>query len=174
MRAERDVKREALAQARLQLAERRQKVEVLDRGLGEMEKRREQINDLLVERQQEIEAWTGQISELEAEESAQRSSAVRLGDTLAVAQEQVEKIRVELAGVEREYGSRPRGLPGRAAPRVGRGPRGAERARGPACGDAPEGALPRGGGAPRVRLRPRLRQSLGAVPPCIPRECPRW
>ena len=105
MRAERDVKREALAQARLELAERRQKVEVLDRGLGEMERRREQIGDLLVQRQQEIEAWTGQIAELEAEEAAQRSSAVRLGDTLAVAQEQVEKIRVELAGVEREIGA---------------------------------------------------------------------
>jgi chromosome segregation protein len=43
---------------RLELAERRQKVEVLDRGLGEMERRREQINDLLLQRQQEIEAWT--------------------------------------------------------------------------------------------------------------------
>ena len=73
VRTERDVKRESLAQARLELAERRQKVEVLDKGLGEMEKRREQIGDLLIQRQQEIEVWTSQIAELEGEES--RSAA---------------------------------------------------------------------------------------------------
>ena len=103
-RTERDLKREALAQARLELAERRQKVEVLDRGLGEMEKRRGQIDDLLVERQQEIELWTGQIEELEKEENDQRSGAARLLDTLAVAQEQVERVRVELVGIERAMG----------------------------------------------------------------------
>ena len=102
VRTERDVKRESLAQARLELAERRQKVEVLDRGLGEMEKRRGQIGELLIQRQQEIELWTAQIGELEAEESQQRSSAARLEETLGVAQEQVEKIRVELLAVESE------------------------------------------------------------------------
>ncbi len=104
-RAERDVKRESLAQARLELAERRQKVEVLDRGLGEMERRRQQIGDLLVERQAEIEAWTEQTAELEAEEARQRSGSARIAETLGVAQEQVEKIRLELIGVEREIDS---------------------------------------------------------------------
>ena len=65
-RAARDIRRDSLAQARLDLAERRQKVEVIDRGLGEMQRRREQIGDLLVQRQQEIEAWTAQIAELES------------------------------------------------------------------------------------------------------------
>jgi chromosome segregation protein len=105
VRAERDVKRETLAQARLELAERRQKVEVLDRGLGEMERRREQISELLVERQQEIEAWTGQIAELEKEEADQRANSLRIAQTHEVAREQVEKIRVELVGVEGEIGS---------------------------------------------------------------------
>ena len=105
VRAERDVKRESLAQARLELAERRQKVEVLDKGLGEMEKRRLQISDLLVERQQEIEVWTSQIAELEREEKVQTENASRLGETYTVAQEQVERIRVELLEVEREIGA---------------------------------------------------------------------
>ena len=105
VRTERDVKREVLAQARLELAERRQKVEVLDRGLGEMQKRREQIDDLLVERQEEIEVWTAQIAELEKEESDQRSNAGRLEETHSVAQAQVEKIRMELVEVEREIGA---------------------------------------------------------------------
>ncbi|HEY1792313.1 MAG TPA: chromosome segregation protein SMC [Opitutaceae bacterium] len=102
VRGERDVKRDALAQARLELAERRQKVEVLDKGLGEMERRREQLNELLVERQQEIEAWTGQIADLEREDARQRGAAAQVAETLGVAQAQVEAIRADLVGAESE------------------------------------------------------------------------
>jgi chromosome segregation protein len=102
LRTDRDVKRDSLAQARLELAERRQKVEVLDRGLGEMARRSQQLGDLLIQRQQEIESWTDQVSELTGESDGQRARSVQLGETLVVAQEQVEKIRVELVEVERE------------------------------------------------------------------------
>jgi chromosome segregation protein len=102
LRTDRDVKRDSLAQARLELAERRQKVEVLDRGLGEMARRSQQLGELLVQRQQEIESWTDQVSELAGESDGQRARSVQLGETLVIAQEQVEKIRVELVNVERE------------------------------------------------------------------------
>jgi chromosome segregation protein len=102
IRTDRDVKRDSLAQARLELAERRQKVEVLDRGLGEMEKRRQQLGELLVQRQQEIEVWTEQTVELEREAEQQRARGAQLAETFGVAQEQVEKVRVELVEVERE------------------------------------------------------------------------
>ena len=101
IRTDRDVKRETLAQARLELAERRQKVEVLDRGLGEMERRRLQLGELLVQRQQEIEVWTEQTGELERETETQRARAAQIAETFGVAQEQVEKVRVELVEVER-------------------------------------------------------------------------
>ncbi|MEO6875679.1 MAG: chromosome segregation protein SMC [Opitutaceae bacterium] len=101
-RTDRDVKRESLAQARLELAERRQKVEVLDRGLGEMEKRRHQLDDLLVQRQAEIETWSEQTGELERESGTQRTRAGEIAGTLGIAQEQVEKIRIELVEIERE------------------------------------------------------------------------
>ncbi len=104
-RTARDVKRESLAQARLELAERRQKVEVLDRGLGEMEKRRHQLDELLVQRQAEIEAWAEQTGELERESAAQRARAEQIAGTQGVAQEQVEKIRAELVGLESEIGA---------------------------------------------------------------------
>ena len=104
LRADRDVKRDSLAQARLELAERRQKVEVLDRGLGEMARRSRQLGELLVQRQQEIETWTDQVAELAAESDNQRARSVQLGGTLVVAQEQVEKIRLELVDVERDIG----------------------------------------------------------------------
>jgi len=102
LRTDRDVKRDSLAQARLELAERRQKVEVLDRGLGEMARRSQQLGELLVQRQQEIESWTDQVSELASESDGQRARSVQLGETLVIEQEQVEKIRVELVDVERE------------------------------------------------------------------------
>ncbi|MEO6244795.1 MAG: chromosome segregation protein SMC, partial [Opitutaceae bacterium] len=102
IRTARDVKRETLAQARLELAERRQKVEVIDRGLGEMERRRQQLSELLIQRQTEIEAWTEQTAGLEREAEEQRSRGSQLAETLAVTQEQVEKVRVELVDVERE------------------------------------------------------------------------
>ena len=101
-RTDRDMKRETLAQARLELAERRQKVEVIDRGLGEMERRRQQLSELLVQRQTEIESWTEQTGELERTSEEQRSRASQLAETFVVAQEQVEKIRIELVDIERE------------------------------------------------------------------------
>jgi chromosome segregation protein len=104
LRADRDVKRESLAQARLELAERRQKVEVLDRGLGEMERRRLQLSELLIQRQQEIETWSEQIAALAAESESQRARAAELAETLLVAQGQVEGARNELIVLEREIG----------------------------------------------------------------------
>jgi chromosome segregation protein len=102
LRADRDVKRDTLAQARLELAERRQKVEVLDRGLGEMERRRIQLSELLIQRQHEIETWSEQTAELEGEAAHQRERSAQLAETLSVAQQQVEGARSELVGLERE------------------------------------------------------------------------
>ena len=101
-RAERDVKRESLAQARLELADRRQKVEVLDRGLGEMERRRQQLAELLSQRQNEIESWSEQTVELEKETSTQKNKSTGLVDSLTQAQQQVEAIKVELVSIESE------------------------------------------------------------------------
>jgi chromosome segregation protein len=101
-RTDRDQKRESLAQARLELAERRQKVEVLDRGLTEMERRRAQLADLHDQRQIEIETWTEQVAVLEQESAGQRARAEEIAVTLGVAQENVEKVRTDLAAIEQE------------------------------------------------------------------------
>jgi chromosome segregation protein len=100
-RTERDVKRDTLAQARLELAERRQKVEVLDRGLADMQRRRAQISEILIQRQQEIETWSDQTSTLDQEADAQRARAAQIAETLVVAAQQVEAIRTELLEVEK-------------------------------------------------------------------------
>jgi len=105
LRAARDQKKEALAQARLELAERRQKVEVLDRGLDEMERRRTQLAELLTQRQQEVEVWTEQAAELAREAEAQLARAAEIARTLGVAQESVERIRGELVALEQQIGA---------------------------------------------------------------------
>jgi chromosome segregation protein len=104
-RTDRDAKRDSLAQARLELAERRQKVEVLDRGLGEMERRRLQLLELLEQRRREIDAWSEQAAGLEKEATVQRERAARIAETLGVAQDGVEAIRKELVAIEAEIGA---------------------------------------------------------------------
>jgi hypothetical protein len=54
-----------------------------------------------VQRQQEIEVWTEQIGELQRTANAQRARAAQLAETLVVAQQQVEQVRVELVDLER-------------------------------------------------------------------------
>jgi chromosome segregation protein len=109
-RADRDQKKEILAQARLELAERRQKVEVLDRGLTEMERRGEQLAELITQRQIELETWTEQVAVLEEQGAGQARRAEEITTTLAVAQENVEKVRVELSTVEAEITAVEEGL----------------------------------------------------------------
>jgi|UniRef100_UPI00404B2FB5 chromosome segregation protein len=100
VRTDRDEKRESLALARFELAEHRQKVEVLDRGLDEMERRRMQVSELLVQRQQEIEVWSEQMTQLEAESTREQARSAQIAETLVVAQQQVEIVRTELIKLE--------------------------------------------------------------------------
>jgi chromosome segregation protein len=109
-RADRDQKKEILAQARLELAERRQKVEVLDRGLTEMERRGEQLEELITQRQIELETWTEQVNVLEEQGTGQKRRAEEITTTLAVAQENVEKVRVELSTIESDITAVEEGL----------------------------------------------------------------
>jgi chromosome segregation protein len=109
-RADRDQKKEILAQARLELAERRQKVEVLDRGLTEMERRGEQLEELITQRQIELETWTEQINVLAEQGTGQQRRAEEIITTLSIAQENVEKVRVELSTVEAEITAVEEGL----------------------------------------------------------------
>jgi chromosome segregation protein len=141
VRAERDVKREALAQARLELAERRQKVEVLDRGLGEMERRREQIGELLVERQRRSRPGRARSPSWRP----RRGTSARIPGASA----RPFPWRAGAGGEDpggAGRGRAPDRLPGvrpvGAPAGVRRGPRQPERARGPPRRDAPAGHLP--------------------------------
>jgi chromosome segregation protein len=69
-----------------------------------MERRRAQIGELLGQRQQEVEAWTDQATELSQEAAAGTARAGEIARTLVVAQDSVEKIRGELVEIERQIG----------------------------------------------------------------------
>ncbi len=109
-RADRDQKKEILASARLELAERRQKVEVLDRGLTEMERRGEQLEELITQRQIELETWAEQVAVLATETTDQKRRAEEIVKTLAVAQANVESVRSELSTIEHEISAVENGL----------------------------------------------------------------
>jgi len=64
-----------------------------------------QLGELLAQRQQEIETWTEQIAALESEAAGERARAGQIGETLAIAQEQVEKVRIELVDLEGAIGA---------------------------------------------------------------------
>ncbi len=87
-------------QARFDLAEKRQRLEVLNRGLSEIEARRSALEEMRSTREHEIELWSQQIEELSAEAAQQRARADESGRTLTVAQESVEKTRAELVQLE--------------------------------------------------------------------------
>ena len=109
-RTGRDGKKEILSQARLELAERRQKVEVLDRGLSEMSRRRSQLDELLVQRQIELETWSEQVTQLAQAAAEQLRRGGEVVKTLAVAQENVEQVRGELQTVEQAIATVEQGL----------------------------------------------------------------
>ena len=109
-RTGRDAKKEILSQARLELAERRQKVEVLDRGLSEMSRRRSQLDELLVQRQLELETWSEQVAQLAQEADEQHRRGGEVVTTLAVAQENMEQVRGELQTVEQAISTGEQGL----------------------------------------------------------------
>lgn len=104
LRGERDIKREAVTQARFDLAEKRQRLEVLNRGLSEIEQRRSALVQAQRTRESEIESWTAQIGELGVAAEAQRARAEECARTLVVSQESVQSIRQELVQLEEVLG----------------------------------------------------------------------
>ncbi len=100
LRAERDVKLEAVSQARFDLAEKRQRLEVLNRGLSELATRRSSLGEGRASRLREIEVWTEQIGQLESEAASQRAREEESARTLEISQASVESTRAELVRIE--------------------------------------------------------------------------
>ncbi len=104
LRQERDLKREDHAQARFELAEKKQRLDLTLQGLGEMEQRRATLKALQSSREREIDTWSEQIEGLETEYGVQTAKAEELERTVTTAQESVASLRSKLVAIEDAIG----------------------------------------------------------------------
>jgi chromosome segregation protein len=112
LRTARDRRQELLAEARLELAEKRQRLQILDRNLGELQAQRRDLDTRLLRRTQEIDAAREQIAELEKSAADQKARAAQIQQTLATATESLETDRQAVLRREHEINELESGLAG--------------------------------------------------------------
>ena len=100
-RETRDHKREAVADVRLELAERKQRLESLDRSLNEVERESGSLQERILRRNQEIDTIHEQISKLKGNRVSESDKSVELEKTLSIATEQLEQDKVALKAMDR-------------------------------------------------------------------------
>lgn len=102
LRSERDRRREKLSDVRLDLAERKQKLESIERKLDEIERQSSEIGGLLVKRRQEVDTFLEQAELLKMESKEQEKRAGEVEKTLDVTLASVETDRGKLLRAESE------------------------------------------------------------------------
>lgn len=86
-RETRDARREGLADVRLQLAEKKQRLEAIDRNLGALKEKSAELHELRLRREQELDTIHEQIGERGEEEAGETRRAEELEATLKVLME---------------------------------------------------------------------------------------
>ncbi|MCD8481354.1 MAG: hypothetical protein LR015_00960 [Verrucomicrobia bacterium] len=110
---QRDTLRESFNEVRLEIAEKRQRLEVLDRGLAELEQQAKEIELLSIRRRQELDTLAGQLEGLAGEREAQQERAARIEETLRTTMAGLEKDRGALLALEKVIEQIESGLSGR-------------------------------------------------------------
>jgi len=100
LREERDRGREGLAEVRLDLAEKRQRLELLDRGLSEIGEQRGEIEAQKLRRNQELDTMRQEAARLEEESGEQAGKARELARTLEVTMETLRTARQKHSAAE--------------------------------------------------------------------------
>lgn len=99
-REERDAKREGLADVRLQLAEKKQRLDAIDRNLHALKDKSRELHDLRLRREQEIDTLGEQISERVEDARRERAKAAEVEKTLAVLMQSLDRDRKAFQEVE--------------------------------------------------------------------------
>ncbi|WP_309399402.1 chromosome segregation protein SMC [Cerasicoccus maritimus] len=94
---ERDAHKDGLAEVRLDLAEKKQRLELYEQGLRDAETQRNEINTRILRRRQEIDNLTEQLASLKADIMENRERAAELEKTL-------ESTSTNLAGLRQKSG----------------------------------------------------------------------
>ncbi|MDQ8194673.1 chromosome segregation protein SMC [Coraliomargarita sp. SDUM461004] len=112
-RQERDLKREALSDVRLELAEKKQRLESADRALSEVQRETANLQHRILRRNQEIDTINEQIVQLQQTSAHQASKSEELAKTLAIASDELDKDREQLQGIDAIINEIDEGLSGR-------------------------------------------------------------
>lgn len=113
LRDERDAQRERFNEVRLEISEKRQKLAIIDKGIVDLERQKQEVSISRTRRLQEIDNLHEQIGQLRAQAKTQRERADELNSRitltlqtlesrkadLAAAQEQIKEIEGSLSGV---------------------------------------------------------------------------
>lgn len=105
LRVERDGHQEGLAEVRLDLAEKRQRLDMLDRGLNEAESQRKDLESRIIRRSQEQDTMREQIVQLERDALVNRERAAEIEKTLAVTVQSLQKHKGRLNELENQIQS---------------------------------------------------------------------
>jgi len=109
----RDQKREALADVRFELAEKKQRLESVDRVLGEVQRETASLQSRIIRRNQEIDTINEQITQLKGSGAREREKSLELEKTLQVATMQFSEDRVKLKTIDAAISDIDGGLTGR-------------------------------------------------------------
>ncbi len=109
----RDLKREALADVRFDLAEKKQRLESVDRVLGEVRRETASLQNRIIRRNQEIDTINEQITQLKGSGAREREKSLELEKTLQVATMQFSEDRLKLKAIDAAIGDIDGGLTGR-------------------------------------------------------------
>ena len=99
-RLESDMKRDAVNEVRFELAEKRQKLHLIDSALAEARRMIEETRQRRERREHEISGMTAQVGELAAQTERDRARALSLEETIAAAQSSIEEDRKALVDTE--------------------------------------------------------------------------
>lgn len=101
-REQRDAKREALADVRLELAEKKQRLESADRALSEVQRETANLQHRVLRRHQEIDTINEQIGQMRQTAQTEQAKAAELEKTLSVAMAQLDEDRGKVKQLDRE------------------------------------------------------------------------
>ncbi len=110
LRAQREALREQFDEVRFEVAQKRQRLEILDRGLAELQRRSRETAQTRIQRQEETVQLRAQIEALKAEAAAHRQAEAAADAALAAARAELEADRAALQEVELQIAATEEGL----------------------------------------------------------------
>lgn len=102
LQLEQDAHKDGLAEVRLDLAEKKQRLELYDQGLRDAEAQRHELNSRILRRRQEIDTLTEQLAQLREDIVQNQERAAELGKTLESTSVNLATLREKASAIEKQ------------------------------------------------------------------------